>query len=1232
MATSFSAPALLVPVDVSAMVVTSYPRNFQRWPMNYGQLAYARTPEPAPFEHVDDRFSSSEENLGVYLAWTLPDALRRGAQNRDTGEMEFPRVPNRWLVVRVHGDPGSAPAAAWVVESDYVWRADPGPGGTSVRSARFLDPAPGLDAPRPVQIGRKVPLGAQGWTEPGHPAGWLTAVGPGNLSFSAFQPHNTNVFSLHDELGSLGVPDGRLSYFVAGWYSRPEEDDPLAQWDVTRGAEALGARLAELAWTASPGVLAEHLPRRTVYHGMAAAVRWEKEGVLTPGLPGPGEVRLAVGNTAVDAFAALVDDRAAAAGSPPGAAERLVEGALYDLLSVLDQPDGDVRLERALRDAWFGSRPGGSRWEIAAAEPRPGAPPAPLPPPAQLAAEAALLRPLNAAQAELDAALQRLASLQAELYELWWKSVRAPRVFQELDPGRYPAGTSPEQFAAALAAGGAESRPARVAAAMDEADRLSRERDLLKLEVLRALQAPETDSAREPGRVLKEAADARFWMAGDPVVILSGAKQDGTLRPRAVRACRTVDQLVAGLRIARTDGREAAVGADAAPVPGLPLGGTPPEVGPLLREFALLDPENAGALASALGLGPDEVQAVRAAILAPHPTAGLLPDHDVGEWRPPWLPLFLDWEVLWYPIPFLGNQAGPWRFDGLDHALTAAGDVAPQPEVINGRALLAPSTAASLRGRIQQLAGEREDAAGLRDLDALVTRETGWDLISQTLTGLHDQLALRDPAANLAPDGREAVDARGRTVAQLVGAGRHSVPLERQASGSGASLPVSTFEGVRAGQFVFSRLSVVDRFGQTVEVVTSELVPTFVPVRARGVVAAPSLPVYGTPVQLPPRLLQPARLAIDFLAPDDAPAWNAAGTPLCGWMVPNHLDRALSIHDAAGGILGELRTAAGPAGRPVAVWDPAPGTGAPATVDALRAAHPHLGDAVAGVAAAGADALARFLDGVDETLWGVDPLGERSDLLLNALVGRPLAVIRASVGVQLLGDPVSDPAWPFTFAPRRAPFTGHAWEVELGDAHDRRDGLIGYWAEGYGRFDTVHALPDAPPDGYLRQIGAGNRLLASVDGGPVRVTLLLDPRGIVSARCGLLPTREMVLPSSFVEEPLRAMQATFRSGPLLTVLRPSAPAAEASGSSAPAANTVPAAMPYPLPALRGGAWEWIELRDEGPPLVRPLISADGRAELLELPASLREGYLRLTSAPAEPLPGTPVLSGSVSRR
>jgi hypothetical protein len=473
-----------------------------------------------------------------------------------------------------------------------------------------------------------------------------------------------------------------------------------------------------------------------------------------------------------------------------------------------------------------------------------------------------------------------------------------------------------------------------------------------------------------------------------------------------------------------------------------------------LAEFALLDPVNAFAVSRALfgAEDPGSVQSLRDAMAAPVPVSGTVPDMDLGLWTPPWLPLFLEWEVRWYPIPYRKDEAPLWAFDGSGFDRTGA-DV-PQPEgtLLSGRAILTPKPGFDFRARMEQFAGTHPEIRGLDTLDEFIQHTDGWDFLSQTLTGLHEQIALRNPRANLAPDPVTPIPSLGMTMAQLVGDGRHSVPLSLKAAKQRFVDPTSSFEGMRNGQFVFTRLAVVDRFGQTVQVVTTQTSPQFTPVLAPGL--APSRPLVapaaGTAVQLPPRLLQPARLDLALLTPEgDAPvAEAAASTPVAGWLVANHLDGALAAYDAAGAILGELRPAADATGHVAPRWERAPGTSAPASLDALRALHPRLGGVLAGLAVAGAEALAGFLEAVDETSWAVDPLGERSDLLLNALVGRPLAVVRAGVSLRLQGEPVTDPSWPFTFAPVKAPFTGYTFEVELGDAESRRDGLMGYWGDG----------------------------------------------------------------------------------------------------------------------------------------------------------------------------------------
>ena len=76
---------------------------------------------------------------GVHLHWALPDALTKATHplgkdgQPDRNQVEFPTVPNRWLVVRrVSG----IAQKRWLIESDYLWPADY-PWG-SVRKEKFI--------------------------------------------------------------------------------------------------------------------------------------------------------------------------------------------------------------------------------------------------------------------------------------------------------------------------------------------------------------------------------------------------------------------------------------------------------------------------------------------------------------------------------------------------------------------------------------------------------------------------------------------------------------------------------------------------------------------------------------------------------------------------------------------------------------------------------------------------------------------------------------------------------------------------------------------------------------------------------------------------------------------------------------------------------------------------------------------------------------------------------------
>ncbi|MFD0633513.1 hypothetical protein ACFQ9X_20050 [Catenulispora yoronensis] len=213
-----SEPVLVVPVDVEALVVNDAVLrrdSFRWWQYNYQALKQFRSPEA----EAGDRGVGGQP-LGVHVSWSLPRALRHGTQDPRTGEIGYPLVPNRWLVLRLSGlQPRRA--TGWVIESDCpytsqvkqvgvertsmylptpdtirAWRASSDP----YRHAVTLDPA--ATEPQVANLGIPFPL-AQGWNERASAPMFLTAVAPGNPAFGAYAPHNLGVFTFIDDLKDL---------------------------------------------------------------------------------------------------------------------------------------------------------------------------------------------------------------------------------------------------------------------------------------------------------------------------------------------------------------------------------------------------------------------------------------------------------------------------------------------------------------------------------------------------------------------------------------------------------------------------------------------------------------------------------------------------------------------------------------------------------------------------------------------------------------------------------------------------------------------------------------------------------------------------------------------------------------------------------------------------------------------------------------------------------------------
>jgi hypothetical protein len=1142
---------LIVPIDVEALVVNDAVRGdaFQRWSYNYRELELNGSAEPPPFGAVDAQFTAqagtivqgsttvSEYYNGNYVKWRLPAALRRGAQDSAAATTTFPKVPNRWLVIRDG-------AVAWLVESDAP-RTPGTPATYAAEGADFLT-ATG----EPTTIGRALALDASGWAEPGTPT-YLTAVAPGNLGFSAYQPACLNVFSLVDQTAAGAA--GPWTYTVIGWHS-VAEDDPLNGVAPEDFAQALTG----LGWTLPDGTDPGFSASSTLYVGTVTGVGADG-AVSAGGAPPAGDVAVAVGPSSARALTTLVAQQAQAAHAAVDA--ELLEALVLDLVRAYDQPDGPAEVAAATFASGFKTTTGGTAWAAVPVGGTDAPAPPPLTPTQQTAVDA-----LNQAQAAADAAARTLAALRRRLYDLWFLYELLPAPETSLTQADLAPQLDP------TVADGAAGRV--VAAAADAA--------------ATAQSASALAAAPPPGYTYKSVQRPPFQQAADPVILLANAGAPEIADPAAQLECRLTSQLLSGYTTAAGATVDAATDPVAAPAIGALTGAPWPSslLGALLADAAFAAQLPAGA--------------------TPTP-AGAVAGPGLSAWgTQPWRPLYLMWRAKYYAIEHDVAGAPAWTFADGAYAWNGAGAAPTQAAVqVQGRILLTPQASVTVGARLQTLldttpglSGEEREA--LTALQGYVRSADAWDLLSQALDGFTDQLLQRSTGAYPSP----ALSAPASTppLSQLIGGGIGNPP---------APGGVDVFQAWRSGQLELIDLALVDEWGQAIFVADQSDFPQLVLHRPDEWLPAPASVLAPQPdplVQLPPALLQGARLNFDLVAAtDDSRVLGPGGgvDPICGWILPNHVDQALSVYDATGTALGELGVGlAGAAGdaapQQAIVWRPIGGT----TFDTV-AALPHLGPLLTLLRAGTAAGLTAFLEAVDETLWTTVPSGATMDADLATLSGRPLAMVRARLGFELEGPPATDPSWAHALAPVATPAPGWSYAVQLGNLAQLGDGLVGYF-DG-DDYDTMYmvagsGVPDAPA---LQPIGSGRGVIGlTLDGSTeAYVSMLVDPWAAVHATSAILPVVSVAVPPALVADALGRMDLSFRAGPLLTTQR---------------ATDAGTALAVPAPAGRG-SWTWTDPSGASIPLVAP----DTLARFDGAPPVLRWGRLDLAAAFAPPSPKGP---------
>ncbi|MGH8222612.1 MAG: hypothetical protein ACREQZ_06530 [Woeseiaceae bacterium] len=1063
---------------------------------------------------------------GVHLHWTLPVVFMHSV-HKGPQTAEQPLLPNRWLVVRVwHAADANTFSSKAWIVESDYVTADPNSNGSPFPFFESTPPS-ALNGNRLGYVGRVVDAAV--WKE-AHPQYRfaLKSTGWGDPSFAGYYPACRGVLGFWDAME--GVADGSLlTYLVMGWYSDPAQD----------------------LLRSSP--FKEQLDgssKHTLCHGGVVDLTWQGAKQRYPAAPNGTTTRVAIGGSAAEALSALV--------APDNPDLQRVLCAFQH--GQADQVAEPYQLTDLLHRHAFTAAPGGKRWTLEPVDR--GSDAQPLPPPLSSNVQN-LLRQLNDAQQALDRHMRELESLRSRLFACWvtWGSKQTGPPARR--PSRDVMKSAETEFQAAKA--GQRERE-------DEVGRC-------RTAVDAALKVEQT------GMRLAESTMPPFLQPKDPFVVLDGEQpmgMDGVgpersdeSRIEAISRGRGAQDVLSGVR----QGVDTWLAKDSFTVPipdAIPLNEL---TRLLLFELLLLDP-NCSRLLDPTGkrLERDLFRTLQDSLDQTAHASGITlewlgqrpDDVAVTRWTGnSWRPLYLMWQAYWTPTYERQTSPSPhgsalagWKIDPDEDAAvlmpqTTLGEIVTDM-ALQGATIISPLSGRALAASISRFVEAAWPGARLDRLNSL-DETIG---VGQSLGGLNE-LLLRQALGLFVPP----LDPVWDTIERVP---QSSVPIP------------STLFPVRAGALKIVNLWIVDAFGQTRKVLGSTQSP---PQIITSYALRPPSPAYH--MALSPRLAQPARLNFDCGPPD-----SIGTSPVCGWLVPNFLDKSFIIFSAQGEPLGALESVLPALGEKTISskvtfnWRPIPGS----TLAISGIGNEWLRRFLDLVTQFSADEGQAFLELIDLVLRKTDGRLPPEDAAMTVLLGRPLALVRASVALELQGLPAGywnthQTAWKF----ETEGFEKVQVPVRLGGMRVPADGLVGYLTAN--NVQSFFACQQA-----IRRVSSSSRIqydgvvpIAASDP-PVSLTLLMDVSAKVHASTGILPRCVLDLPSEVSKQATLLEEVYFSAAPVLD---------ESAGT------TAQLTMPRPSDAF--GQWSWSTRPATGWHEIRP---ADDRARFAGQ-VTLSEGWLKL---------------------
>ncbi len=1246
---------------------------------------------------------------GVHLHWMLPSFLGK----EYSGKLNA--APNRWLVEKSNGK-------KWLVVSDYVHEADTSQDSGKMLQIHLTDDysvypvTSDTGKPPFCYLGKHFPIddiplegelvAASFQKRFGQP---LTVLGFGHVQFSSCYPNCKSVFGFHDPEGQIGD-----IYHITGWHASDDDDLVLntckAQNDGadTGLADFLNEKFEiRMSNTETVPTKAAELSQ-TLY---VAAIQMDKmDG--QPGPISPNDLKLVVGNTASEAFSALVANE-----NSPELKVQIEDQLEYFLMNA--QMDGHLvdqapKFLEARHRKGFSLQKGGSLYVftehfMGKTEGFKG-----------FALDEDLydaLDALNYIKHLINESENELASLKAQLYADWYKYMRAaypPLGAKDLFPDRdhlehlLRVSSLKElekkeiQHTRLLVA--EQFRSLNVAKIFQ-----GKMRDLLaklqgeKAEITNAttkgefsnnsLIFPDLPASRNPSSATAQSQKE----VDDRLRIIEGVtdKLQAELSPvdKYLENQKVKDAL--HLRLQLMD-REKANELEQDPATLLQYLTSDFPANPLLAETPeqpFWEPNEPVIAVDGFKFGSRSAETfckigeVDWNTNKTYPVLSSAVD-TVKLSALDWCPFFMEWAVGLEDAPVNNTGLSPeaWEtafFDNFYLDYDSPGvyrkpkiDAVPNDNdaYFQGGVILNPfMSSAFVEGMDKYMA-----FCDIRLKSALAEEKQFWeekkslaqyarqkihekDLLCQRLSGFNaaclmlrqvPQLEMKEPL------GFESSVAFSKMVAEVCKGNEQLSPS-----------PMYDFLPIRNGKLVIKQLRFLDNFGRSYDVenfdsVISADTLTSVELRNTDITIVNKgddnnskeveINTLQKEIFLPPRLVQPARLNFHFLEDGNARMTDNPNTsPVCGWFVPNFLDENLMVFAADGRALGTIEKEIGWRDLP---WersysdDPTENIGLKVTdTSFLKVIQKILENEAASMKTLDNESapetfMDAFLSALQEGLENIAPADYALQSAKILLMGRPIAVVRVRAGMQIKGYPALDQSWQATlhdvqktlafstrgydsFLKREDRYSGK-WNLidlplRLGEHLQLNDGLLGYWLETEGSLSEEFFAPQINEDDsdYITSYDEGftqagqkdnndNAFIHKInpDGEDLSFTVLMDPRGVLHATTGLLPTEVISIPSELYQKALEKMMMWFETGPVLHYEKPL--------EALPTGESPPARRYFDLPNIPEYEWKWFEAQAPDAVQTNGELMEIAKPEFSEIHDKLPEiknGYLVLRS-------------------